>query len=160
MTSRASVCLFALLGACSAGDDGSTAACSAGTACDPTGATCTTATDRCTCALGSGLAWECEPLACPVGATVDGASCSTAGLRCDTGFERPGTLCVGPELRWAACRYYHQAGELPPNGCPPTPPTVGAPCCQGLPPGGPPPGCLYGSDVYDCASDHWRPTTP
>lgn len=130
--------------------------CAMGARCATLGARCTTASQRCTCEGGVGLAYACEPIACPEVDGVEGASCAEADLRCDTGFEDPGQVCVGPELVWATCRYYHRGGALgPPNGCPPTPPTIGAPCCQGLPFGGPPPGCAYGSDVYDCVGQHW-----
>ena len=147
------LCLcFAVLAAC-ASDDGETPVCPDGTACETSGEVCSTATDRCTCASSQ---WACEPLACPVGDTVEGTPCTPEGLRCDTGFENPGSRCVGPELTWARCRYYHQAsGGGPPNGCPGSAPTVGAPCCQGLGAGGPPLGCVYGAEVIDCVNDHW-----
>lgn len=124
------------------------------------GDTCATTSERCTCAIGSGMYWRCEPLACPLVDGSDGAGCPAAGLRCDAGFEEPGALCVGPELVWAACRYYHRAGGVPPSGCPSSPPTLGGPCCQGLPPGGPPSGCAYGAEIYDCVGDHWLATAP
>jgi hypothetical protein len=104
------------------------------------------------------LSWACEPLACPVGEAVVGEACTPAGLRCDTGFEDEGNLCVGPELVWAACGFYHQLpqGSVgPPNACPTSPPTIGTPCCQALPPGSAPPGCVYGADVIDCVDQHW-----
>lgn len=133
------------------------AICAVGATCTMLGARCTTATQRCTCEGGLGLAYACEPLACPEVDGVEGTSCPEASLRCDTGFEDPGQICVGPEQVWATCRYYHRGGALgPPNGCPSTPPTIGAPCCQGLPFGGPPPGCGYGSDIYDCVGNHWQ----
>jgi len=128
--------------------------------CGSVGDICVDAEDRCTCAVGSGLNWECEPVQCPFEDGTDGAPCGLAPLHCDTGFEDEGRRCVSPEFVWADCRYYHHGGSQPPNGCPVTPPTVGAPCCQGLGFGGPPLGCAYGADLYDCVGEHWALTAP
>lgn len=145
----------AALGACE-GDDGASTDCAHHAPCSEVGELCFAGGQRCDCQIGSGATWACEPEACPVGDAAEGTSCSRQALVCDTGFEDPGSLCVGPELTWARCRYYHQdPGFGPPNGCPPTAPTLGTPCCQGLSPGGPELGCRYGAQVIDCVGDHW-----
>ncbi len=147
--------MSAALGAC-AGEDGASTDCTHHAQCSEVGEVCFSEGQRCACQIGSGASWACEPEVCPIGDAPEGGSCAPRGLVCDTGFENPGSLCVGPELTWARCRYYHQGGDLgPPNGCPVTAPTLGTACCQGLSPGGPALGCRYGDQVIDCVGDHW-----
>ena len=144
--------ILALLLAACAGDE--PRECSAFRSCEERGDVCLNESERCTCEVGSGLSWQCEPQACPEGETPVGESCPTAGLHCDVGFERGGTRCVAPELVWVVCGNYFQ-GDPSRNSCPPTPPTVGAPCCQALIHGGPTLGCAYDDVVYDCVGEHW-----
>lgn len=119
-------------------------------------ATCIDGGMRCTCETGSSLHWACEPAVCPAVDGRHGEACDVVGTTCDGGFEDPGRRCVGPENVWADCLYFHRGGTFgPPNGCPAEPPTVGTPCCQGLRFGGPPPGCDYDGELYDCVGDHW-----
>jgi hypothetical protein len=120
------------------------------------GDVCRTVDERCECSFGF---WKCEPEACPEGPEVEGAACEMVGLMCAGPYpESPGNKCVGPELVWAVCSYYHQGGPEMRNGCPPTPPAIGLPCCQGYGFGGAPLGCRYDQDVIDCVNDHWVQT--
>jgi hypothetical protein len=159
---RASLLVFVLLVGCG-GDDGFVPGgpCRDRQACEVQGDVCHADAGRCSCEVGSGLNWECEWAICPEGEEVEGTPCPAVGLDCGAGFEDPGSLCVGPEMVWATCRYYHQGDDSPPNGCPATPPVSGAPCCQGLAGGvGPTHGCLIGAEVWDCVDNHWVVAAP
>ena len=147
---RRSASVLVLVAACS--EDGALP-CATGhnTRCATASDTCATDDERCTCTYGY---WACEPTSCPLEDAQDGDPCTEVGLRCDTGFEDPGAICVGPEREWAVCRFYGGIDETR-NGCPATPPALGGTCCQGLGTGGAATGCAYGAETYDCVGDHW-----
>lgn len=117
---------------------------------------------RCTCELGSGLQWMCEPSVCPADGEAQGDACTTPGLRCDAGFEERGLVCIPGDLVWVHC----VRAAIDPMGhrlhCPPVPPPEGGRCCVESP-GFVPDDCPYpdasGAIVsWRCIDYRWAPT--
>ena len=135
-------------------DAGPAMECVPGAECETLDATCETDTQRCACRTGAGWTWECEPLECPLELEA-GEACSDPGLRCRTGFEDAGYLCVEDAGEWVRCYKVYWDGTGPRYWCPPEEPAVGDPCCVEYRVGGPPDDCPYGDAVYLCRGNQW-----
>jgi|GEM_PF-2888930 len=125
-----------------------------GDSCEDVGASCVTDTQRCSCRIGAGAHWSCDPIACPE--TVDGGtSCDSPGLRCGSDFEDPGALCVAPENMWVSCRRVQSwEGDYRP-WCSYEEPDEGDVCCV-FADGGIPDECPYPGVAYRCVGNHWK----
>ncbi len=129
------------------GSDGSAGGpleCGPGKPCKVQGTTCQTKTERCYCEVGSGLAWQCDDLACPPKGSLSGP-CTQDGLRCGAGFENSGKACISGQ--WIQC--------LQPRSTPWCPPINPGDACCVDPSFGPPDTCPGPDGLYRCVGSKW-----